>query len=196
MCVCVCVWACGRVCARVCVGAWLLCYIRVCQTLNSVQQLVDIEPSPVSAMRMTLAQVVTVLASIPISISDQEPPLKNVCLVNADSLLYEHAPINRRYGVQIVKGKSKQNLTKLLYLWLKMWCKKCTWDPSNLFRGTRWAAKSQQNCNKASSKTQWHTQSDVRFNLAKQVDSLPPVLDAPLIIDGVLLRIKDMNVHF
>lgn len=44
------------VCAYVCVC--------VCQTLSSVEQLVDIEPSPVSAMRMTLAQVVLTTARI------------------------------------------------------------------------------------------------------------------------------------
>lgn len=32
-------------------------------------------------------------------------------------------------------------------------------------------------------------QSDIRFNVAKQVGSLP-VLDAPLLIDGVLLRME------
>ena len=35
-----------------------------------MQQLVDIEPSPVSAMRMTLAQVVLTVVSIPILIPD------------------------------------------------------------------------------------------------------------------------------
>lgn len=66
MCLCACTAALG------CVGARLPCCVYVCvyQTLSSVQQLVDIEPSPVSAMRMTLAQVVITLVSIPIFIFD------------------------------------------------------------------------------------------------------------------------------
>lgn len=65
MCLCVCTalhWL-----ALLLLGVWvhgcLAVCMRVCQTLSSVQQLVDIEPSPVSAMRMTLAQVVITLVN-------------------------------------------------------------------------------------------------------------------------------------
>lgn len=64
----VCLCACALLLLGVCVRGCLIVCMCVRQTLSSVQQLVDIEPSPVSAMRMTLAQVVLTVVSIPILI--------------------------------------------------------------------------------------------------------------------------------
>lgn len=98
--VCVCVRVCG------CSAALL----RV-QTLSSVQQLVDIEPSPVSAMRMTLAQVVPVPASVPIFISNHPSSRMNVLLsvCSADSLEYVHTANDKPsiYTIRTGKKKSK-----------------------------------------------------------------------------------------
>lgn len=103
-----------------CVGGCTVALLRV-QTLSSVQQLVDIEPSPVSAMRMTLAQVVTVLASIPILISNRDSSIMNVLLDNEHLQCWltlictNNKPST--YSIEIVpKNKNKKKKTKLLYL--------------------------------------------------------------------------------